>query len=262
VVGGDRPPSFLLPRATAGDAAHIQMPPGNSFESWPRPLVTRPLLSGPRRACIQAPKLGRLIIATVREPVERCPERPPSFALEPLQGRLNGASSAPYGAREDKGRGAGRPCFHGFRVGRLRRRAAPPAATIRRPVGAKNGRCRVRAPHARGLFTRMARARAEARCVQSTHPTWLQVTNRAIYLTPPATTYWGTHAGTRFSGGSELRPKRPWTGLDTPYPPSRLPVSSPLRARLLWPPRGPACVSWGTSFFGEHRPLGAVASSK
>ena len=29
--------------------------------------------------------------------------------------------------------------FHGLRVGRLRRRAAPPAATARRPVGARDG---------------------------------------------------------------------------------------------------------------------------
>jgi len=46
---------------------------------------------------------------------------------------------------------------HGLRTARCEAAGASPVATIRRPVGAKNGRCRVRAPHARGLFTRMAR---------------------------------------------------------------------------------------------------------
>ena len=43
------------------------MPPGNSAESRPRPALTRPLLSGLRRVLAQAPKLGRLPVATVRE---------------------------------------------------------------------------------------------------------------------------------------------------------------------------------------------------
>ena len=55
----------------AGDATHISVPPGNSAESRPHPAFTRPLPSGLRTALAQAPKLGRLIIATVREPVER-----------------------------------------------------------------------------------------------------------------------------------------------------------------------------------------------
>jgi hypothetical protein len=62
----------------------------------------------------QAPKLGRLPVATVREPVERDPNAHLPLPLSPFRGDSAAAQAPLPGLGKTKEGGVGRPCFHGL----------------------------------------------------------------------------------------------------------------------------------------------------